>query len=102
MADWMTLLNTAVNADPRGIAGVAEAIGVSRPALSMVVNGRYPASTDKIAAKVMDVYARNECPHLAEPITQHTCHGYARRPAPTSSPRDMRHWRACQSCPHKE
>lgn len=101
MSDWMTLLQQAIDADPRGIAGVADAIDVARPTLSLVVNGKYPAKTDKVAAKVLAVYDRLDCPHLGESITRAVCAGHARRAAPTSSPRDMRHWRACRSCSHK-
>jgi hypothetical protein len=34
-------------------------------------------------------------------ITAEQCRGYAHRPAPTGSPRDMQHWQACNACPHK-
>ncbi len=98
---WLELLQQAVAEHKRGIAGVAEQIGVSRTSLSLVLAGKYPARTDRIAAKVLDAYARIGCPHLGETITQAQCSGFATRTAPTNSPRDMRHWRACQGCPHK-
>ena len=39
MSDWLTLLQQAVADDPRGITGVAQAIGYSRPAISRVLGG---------------------------------------------------------------
>jgi hypothetical protein len=98
---WRDLLQQAVADHKRGRAGVAEQIGVSRTALSLILGGKYPAKTDRIAAKVLDTYARIDCPHLGQTITQAQCRDFASRGAPTNSPRDMRHWRACQSCPLK-
>jgi hypothetical protein len=98
---WLDLLATAICENPRGIAGVAEQLGVSRTTMSLVVAGKYPAKTDRIAARVLDTYARIACPHLGITITQSQCRAFAGRSAPTNSPRDMRHWRACQGCPLK-
>lgn len=97
---WIELLQQAVAEHKRGIAGVADQMGpgVSRTALSLVLAGKYPAKTDRIAAKVLDTYARIGCPHLGETITQVQCRDFSTRTAPTNSPRDMRHWRACQGC----
>lgn len=101
MTDWLALLAQAVGAHPRGIAGAAAQLGVSRTAISLVLAGKYPARTDKIAAKVLDTFACVDCPHLGRAITQAECLAYARRPAPTNSPREMRHWRTCRGgCPH--
>jgi hypothetical protein len=94
---------------------VALALGVSAPQVSQVLNGsgKYgsgEAGTDKIAEKVMHTFGQYACPHLsaqsgfgeqAVEITAEQCRAYAHRPAPTGSPRDMQHWQACNSCPHK-
>lgn len=100
---WLEILRQAVEDNPRGIAGVADQMGkgVSRTALSLVLANKYPAKTDRIAARVLDTFARISCPHLGETVTQAQCRHFANRAAPTNSPRDMRHWRACQACPHK-
>lgn len=98
---WFELLQKAVAEHKRGVAGVAEQIGVSRTSLSLILGGKYPAKTDRIAARVLNTYARTACPHLGETLTQAQCRGFAIRSAPTNSPRDMRHWRACQGCPLK-
>lgn len=96
--NWLDMLRKAVEENERGCAGVAEVLDVSRTTISLVLNDKYPAKTEKIEAKVMDAYARVECPHLAETIGINACRGHALRTAPTNSPREMRHWRACQSC----
>lgn len=98
---WMHLLEAAVEADPRGRAGVAAKIGFSRPAISQVMNGVYPADPASVAQAVLDYYDRLICPHLVREISPRECADYARRDCPTTSPREVRHWRACQTCPHK-
>lgn len=95
---WFELLQQAVESHPRGRAGVADQIDVSRTTISLVLASKYPASTDHIATRVLDTYARISCPHLDTTITQAQCRDFAIRSAPTNSPRDMRHWRACQGC----
>lgn len=95
---WLELLQNACEQHPRGNAGVAEELEISRTAISLALNGKYPAKTDKIAAKVLELYARVDCPHLAENIAINACREHALRTAPTNSPREMRHWRACQTC----
>ncbi len=98
MAEWLDYLARAVASHPRRAQGVAEELGYKRSAVSMVLAGKYPAKTDRIAARVLAVYAVHDCPALGECITQTACRAYALRPAPISSPRDLRHWRTCQTC----
>ncbi|WP_238946169.1 transcriptional regulator KorA [Vandammella animalimorsus] len=98
----------------RRMASVARALGLSKGAISQVVNGtgRYGngrASTARIAAKVVHVFDRFACPHLSSEsaegevvITAAQCRRWALRPAPTSSPREMQHWQACRQCPHRQ
>lgn len=99
MKDWMTLLQEAVIAT--SMTAVAFKLDVSRTTISLVLSGQYPAKTDKVAAKVLDVYARLTCPHTGVEITYGECRTTATAPTPTSSPQAMRQWRACQSCIHK-
>lgn len=110
---WFALLQTAVTNKPR--KEVALMLGVSPPQISQVLNGsgkygRGQASTESLAEKVVHTFGRYPCPHLSEQsgfgpdasvITAEQCRAYAHRPAPTGSPRDMQHWQACRSCPHK-
>lgn len=99
--NWLELLKKAIDDNPRGRAGVAEVLDVSRTTISLVVDNKYPAKTDKIAALVLHHYARVNCPHLGAEIGIDECRAHANRTAPTNSPREMRHWRACQTCPNK-
>lgn len=98
--DWFSLLSAEVAKTSR--AAVADRMGVSRTAISLVMNGKYGAATDKIAARVLAVYDVVACPHLGKEISQAECAAHAGRAIPTSSPRAVRHWKACQSCPHNK
>lgn len=95
---WLKLLTEAVEKSSK--QAVADELGVSRTTISLVMNDKYPASTDKIEALVMALYSRVDCPHLSEQITITQCKRHHSENAPTSSPRAMRLWRACQSCPN--
>lgn len=97
--DWLTILRQAV--EKSSITAVAIKLEISRTAISLVLAGKYPAKTDKIAAKVLDMYARITCPHTGVEITHAECRTLSTSAVPTSSPQAMRHWRACQSCMHK-
>jgi len=99
MKDWLTILKQAVEKSSR--QAVADRLEVSRTTISLVMSGQYPAKTDKIAAKVLDVYARLTCPHSGAEITYAECRALSTSSVPTSSPQAMRHWRACQSCAYK-
>jgi hypothetical protein len=104
---WLDLLRSAVAAT--STQAVAEALTetaaqlrhsckVSRTAVSLVLNGKYPAKTDRIELLVLTRYAKVHCPHLQQDIDFATCRQHHTREAPTSSPFAMRHWRACQDC----
>lgn len=98
---WLKLLQKAVDESSMGV--VAEKLGYNNhTTISLVLAGKYPAKTDKIAEKVMDTYARLTCPHTSAEITYAQCRALSTSTVPTSSPQAMRHWRACQSCTLKE
>lgn len=103
---WFALLVQAVESDPRGRAGVAEhmqAAGeerVSRVQISLVLDGVYPASTERLAAKVLAVFDRHDCPYLGEPVTNDTCRQANAGPPPTWDPAALDQRRVCQNCPH--
>lgn len=99
MNDWLTILRQAV--EKTNITAVALKLEVSRTAISLVLADKYPAKTGKIAAKVLDTYARITCPHTSIEITHAECRTLSTSAVPTSSPQAMRHWRACQGCAHK-
>lgn len=99
MTPWTELFTKAV--DATSLAEVARRLQVSRTAASLVYNNKYPASTERFATRVLTVYGRVACPHLETEIPFSKCREYHTREAPTSSPFAMRHWRACQGCPHR-
>lgn len=97
---WLDLLNTAVTRSSK--QAVARALGVSRTTISLVVDGKYPAKTDSIQKKVIEVYGSVDCPHLGQEISLNACRSYHQSTVPTSSPRAMKHWQACKGCPHNK
>ncbi len=81
-------------------AQVAKEIGYDRTSVSRWLNepdynGQY------VEAAVLARFNRFPCPHLKEDITPNDCGRFALRSCPTSNAREVRHWKACQSCPHK-
>lgn len=96
MTAWLNLLRDEVSATT--IQATATRLGVSRTAVSLVLSDKYPAKTDRIAQRVIDVLGAVNCPALEESIPPERCLGYRTMRAPTHNPIAMRHWRACQRC----
>lgn len=114
---WFSLLSQVCESRKR--KDVAKMLGISPTALSLVLNGtglygNGQASTAKIADRVLHTFGRFVCPHLTEQADAETqaaggvvieadrCRAFAHRPAPTGSPRDLRHWQACLHCHHRD
>ena len=100
--DWRDILRREVAADPRGKAGVAERLGVSRSYVSRVLSdgkSHIPPSR-RFLAKLEAEYGQVDCPYLQRPVARSTCHR-ALGPAPTHNPALIIQWRACQKCPLK-
>ena len=107
---WFELLQKRTEGQKR--TQVAKTLGISPATLSQVLNGsgeygKGTASTARVADKVVHTFGRYVCPHLTEEaggvsqeVTADQCRAHAHRSAP-STPRDMRHWQACNQCPHK-
>lgn len=110
--EWLQILRADAQATG-SISQTARRVGVSRPAISQILNGigHYGsgrASTAKVAEKVMNTIGKVVCPFLSSyhatehKITGLRCREYAvRATAPTNSPREMQHWLACQGCAHR-
>lgn len=105
---WFQMLRDAVNAGTQ--RAVSKQLGLSDATVSQVLNGTGlygtgTASTKRIAERVVNTYANWPCPFLGEEgervISAAECRSYAHRDAPTTSPRDLQHWRACRECPMK-
>lgn len=93
--DWLTLLRARVA--EIGVNPTARELGVSHGAVSLLIYERYPASTDRMAARIIDRYTRHECPHDGALLHGDACARYAGK-MPTSSPAALRRWRTCQKC----
>ncbi|GAB6035798.1 hypothetical protein JCM15519_03570 [Fundidesulfovibrio butyratiphilus] len=95
--DWLALLEE--EAARTSIAAVARRLGYARTSVSLALSGKYPGTTDKLAATVLAVLGTVDCPHLGFPVSPARCAANSGK-MPTSSPGDLRLWRACQACPH--
>ena len=93
--DWLLLLRARVA--EIGVNATARELNVSHGAVSLLIAKRYPASTDRMAARIIDRYTRHECPYDGALLHDDACARYAGK-APTSSPAGLRRWRACQKC----
>lgn len=95
---FIRLLAAEVTATDRTKA--AARIGMSRSAVSLVLENKYPSPTTKgVERRVMDVLGRIECVAIGDTLTVEQCQGFYQRQAPTHNPQAMQHWRVCQQCP---
>lgn len=109
---WFAMLRKRADQPGAVRARIARDLGISASALSQILNGSGcygsgAASTAHIADKVVHTFGRYVCPHLTDEaggaeqiVAVEQCRAYAHRSAP-SSPREMKHWQACNQCPHK-
>jgi hypothetical protein len=95
--DWLTLLSEAVGVSNR--AEVAKDLGVSRTAVSLLLLGKYPGKTDRMAARILERYSSVECPHTGKSVMPDHCRKFTGQ-VPSSSPAALRQWRACRACQH--
>lgn len=97
-AHWLDLLRDAVAAS--SITAVAERLGLSRTAVSLVLAGKYGAKTDRIEAKVLAALGQVHCPAQGADIPPDQCRTFREARAPMHNPIAMQHWRICQHCPN--
>lgn len=96
--DWHQLLLGEIAKS--NVTQVARQLGYARTTISLVAHRNYPGSTDKVRAKVLEVFAnRRVCPHTNSPISIRECETTRCAPIPTSNAKQLRHWTACRSCP---
>lgn len=95
---WLELLRAEAEATTMQKAG--ERVGITRTAVSLCLAGKYPAKTDRVAAKVLAVLGQVDCPALAESISPEACRENRERKAPTHNPQAMQLWKACHHCPN--
>lgn len=109
--NWYSVLRAEV--EMTSMTAAAKKLGVSRGLVSQIIHGSGlygsgVASTKAVADRVTKTFVvQLQCPflsaHQAEPryISGADCRAFAYRPAPTSSPVDVSHWRACSTCPSR-
>lgn len=98
MNDTLAKLKQAVA--ETSITAVANKIGVSRTAISLIVADKYGADVKKVLAKFEAAYGGVNCPYLAIDLTREQCRSYASKARP-SNPLGLAHWKACQNCIHR-
>jgi hypothetical protein len=75
----------------------------TRTAMSLYLNGKYPAGVEKIEAHLRPLMTRRACPFLSKDITADDCQSRQSRPMPHTRTGAMyQHYLACQRCAHKE
>lgn len=85
---------------------VARELGVSKAAVSQILNGKYQASTEHIEARVMKLYGGGNvlvCPHQGREISPAECadlygRAVAVGPRATGNPSTLRQFHACRNC----
>ena len=100
---WLAILSG--HAQTRGQAAVARELGVSPGAVSLVLSGKYQASTQKIEDRVMRIYGAGgkiTCPVLGR-ISPARCVGMwesARKiGGRAGNPATIRQYITCRKCP---
>lgn len=97
---WRTILEREVALDPRGKAGVAALLGVSRSYISRALStgsSAFKARPAKLIRRIYDLETGVDCPAEGRRVPRAECRK-ATGPCPTSNILDARRWRACQSC----
>ncbi|MXS82243.1 helix-turn-helix domain-containing protein [Nitrosomonas oligotropha] len=79
---------------------VADMLGLSRPTISQIMNGKYLASPGRVAKKVLDVLTRVHCPYLNAEITAQECLDIRSGETPSHDPMRLAHRRMCRTCSH--
>jgi len=94
--DWLSILKNEVK--QTSAAAVARKLGVSRTAVSLCLQGKYPGGTEKMAARVLALLGERFCPRVDHCISAGECLNQCRQIAPTHNPMQMRGWGVCQQC----
>ena len=98
--DWRAILAREVDSNPRGKAGVAARLGVSRCYVSRALSvgaSAYANVPQTFISRVLDLESDVDCPAIGGRVARAECRK-AILPAPTHNPLVMRIWRECQTC----
>lgn len=103
MDEWRLILAREVERHPRGKAGVAELLKVSRSYISRALSdgkSAFKARPMRLIRRIYDLETGVDCPATGRRVPRAEC-ARGLKPAPTHNPLAMRIWRACQTCPLK-
>lgn len=106
LPEWRGILTREIDLHPRGKAGVAERLGVSRAYVSRAMSdgtSAYAKVPQTFISRVLDLESDVDCPATGGRVARAECRK-ANGPAPTHNPLAMRTWRECQTCaikPHQ-
>ena len=96
---WLDVLRAEVDKTSAGVVG--KRLGYSRTSVSLVLAGKYNGGTERVAAKVNEVFRSHVlCPHLGQEITRGDCREVHGAPMPMSDRSKFKHWMACENCSH--
>lgn len=100
---WRTRLCQLIEQNPRGTAGVAEMMGISRSYVGrvlMTTHNRIENPSPKFIQRIYDAFGQVDCPYLKRPLTPAQCKTYHERKYIVIDASTVGHWRACQHCSH--
>lgn len=100
--EWFALLTREAEQHPRGKAGVAERLGVTRPYVARVLthNIPLPLVSPRFVERVVDSYGGWDCPHTGAHISARGCRACASKTYESLSFAEVDQWRTCQGCAH--
>jgi hypothetical protein len=100
--EWFATLSREAEQHPRGKAGVAERLGVTRPYVARVLTKNIPMASvsPRFVERVVDSYGGWSCPHTGAHISARACRSCASRTYEALSFAEVDQWRACQGCAH--
>jgi transcriptional regulator with XRE-family HTH domain len=103
---WIEILKEEL--EKRGLTQVAKDLELSKPTVSLVSNGKYPANTKKVEERIMKVYGTYQkigCPILGA-ITQTKCVETRMRARligmKAGNPETLRLYKTCETCNRRE
>lgn len=99
MNDAMQRLKQAVEAS--NITQIAAKLEISRTALSLAINDKYPASLQNILDKFEQAYSDVNCPFAGRELTRQECRTRSTAERPFGGATKIAWWDACQSCSNK-
>lgn len=98
--EWFATLSREAEQHPRGKAGVAERLGVTRPYVARVLTNNIPLASvsPKFVERVVDSYGGWNCPHTGTHISARACRACASQTYESLSFAEVDQWRSCQGC----